>query len=497
MCVEVLEFSKMVLNFIWLWSLLTLPTLLVLFADELHIVKKETSNRMNLHHYRGRDHHQMHLPNNTRTQALLTALTFIETLQSPNCNTVKDYYALEFFGGGFCSQFQSLSSQFMHGLRIGGFHHPVLIGGHFRGYSENKFCDASDRGGWLCYFNPPSVCQKELNSKRKLPLPMSMRANNKNPPKLSEAVIPEQFRSLGTSFWWGVMQFYLFQPRPFIDVYLQTTAMQSFRNNNGNMKIFPSNIPIAGLHIRHGDKKDDNWQLHSLSDALALVQKSNECQVKNNDKVCFVLIDFCPTVDARDHSLRVYNWLKQALRGHATILPLADINNYHRGISNSNSVSIPHTQVQSVLKAYNQNGNGLFSPTDVTQYNKQWVVPLEIFVASDDPTVLAEAAKQHLWYFAPGVSQSTGQDGMEKVLASASTSSYVAVNATQEIIRDVYYFSQCSTLIGSASSQVFRMAVALANVTGTLQYAAAVDKEQVAEVKKLSDHYGVPFPEDL
>ncbi len=84
---------------------------------------------------------------------------------------------------------------------------------------------------------------------------------------------------------------------------------------------------------------------------------------------------------------------------------------------------------------------------------------------------------------------------MEKALAQDKN---IAVNATLEIIRDVYYLSQCTTLIGAASSQVFRMAVALANVTGVLHTARSLEtREMVKEVQRLSDQYGVPFPESL
>lgn len=476
--------------------LLLLPVLYITFASEPHVITRETNDHTHLHHYRGQNHQQMHLLNTTRSQQLFAALKYIENIQNlPACATAEEYYLLGFGGGGFCSQFQSLSSQFMYGLRIGDFHHPVLLGGHFRGYSENEFCH-SYGSDWLCYFQPPSTCQNELKSKgRQLPTPSNVR-----PPQLSQAV-PEQFRALGTSFWWGAVQFFLFQPRPFIDAYLDTTAMQSFHSSNGMLKVFPSHVPVAGLHIRHGDKKDDNWQLYSLSDALALVEKSNECQVKNKDNVCFIVIEFHPVADPYGNSQRVYNWLKQAVRGYTVILPLSSIDNYHREGSKSQtaSLSVPHTQLQAAMKVYEKSESGLFPATDSTiqQYNKQWVLPLEIFVSSDDAAVLSEVAKQHLWYFSPGVSQSTGQVGMEKTLASAGENSNIAVNATQEIIRDVYYLSQCSTLIGSASSQVFRMAVAFANVTGTLQHAAAIDKAQIAQVQTMSDFVGVPFPEDL
>jgi hypothetical protein len=35
-----------------------------------------------------------------------------------------------------------------------------------------------------------------------------------------------------------------------------------------------------------------------------------------------------------------------------------------------------------------------------------------------------------------------------------------------EIISDIYFLSQCNSLVGISASQVFRMAVAISNVTG-------------------------------
>lgn len=71
----------------------------------------------------------------------------------------------------------------------------------------------------------------------------------------------------------------------------------------------------------------------------------------------------------------------------------------------------------------------------------------------------------------------------------------IAHQATLEIIADIYFLSQCSTLVGISASQVFRMAVAMANATGTLHFAAALDGDQIRRVQQLSVKYDVPFPE--
>jgi hypothetical protein len=41
-------------------------------------------------------------------------------------------------------------------------------------------------------------------------------------------------------------------------------------------------------------------------------------------------------------------------------------------------------------------------------------------------------------------------------------------NASLEIITDMYFLSQCTTLVGIAASQVFRTAVGISNATGEI-----------------------------
>lgn len=73
----------------------------------------------------------------------------------------------------------------------------------------------------------------------------------------------------------------------------------------------------------------------------------------------------------------------------------------------------------------------------------------------------------------------------------------IGFNAILEIISDIFFLSQCTSLLGIAGSQVYRMAVALSNATGTLNYAVIVGTDQVAKVRGMSAKYHVPFPENF
>ena len=122
------------------------------------------------------------------------------------------------------------------------------------------------------------------------------------------------------------------------------------------------------------------------------------------------------------------------------------------------------------------------------------LLPVPIFVASDDGKVHEAAHKLGYFVSQPEISQRTANDGMLKTLLSHPEFGY---NASLEIIRDIWILSRCSTLLGVASSQVFRMAVALSNVTGRLQHVQIMDANQVTRVKSLSRKYHIPFPEQF
>jgi len=120
---------------------------------------------------------------------------------------------------------------------------------------------------------------------------------------------------------------------------------------------------------------------------------------------------------------------------------------------------------------------------------------MRLFVASDDASVLISARiNGHLVKESVGVSQQTSTAGMFKTLLSNKA---VAYNATVEIITDIYYLARCSTLVGIAASQVFRLAVGMSNATGTLQYAAIMDYGALGKIRHMSNRWALPLPEDF
>jgi hypothetical protein len=120
---------------------------------------------------------------------------------------------------------------------------------------------------------------------------------------------------------------------------------------------------------------------------------------------------------------------------------------------------------------------------------------VRLFVASDDASVLVSArVAGHLVKEAAGVSTQTSTAGMFKTLM---TNKAVAYNATVEIITDVFYLSHCSTLVGILASQVFRLAAGMSNATGVLQHAAVMDYSQLGKVKRMSERWSLPLPEDF
>ena len=145
------------------------------------------------------------------------------------------------------------------------------------------------------------------------------------------------------------------------------------------------------------------------------------------------------------------------------------------------------------IKTYNdtvsQNSSNLsFSPNTRTG-------AIRLFVASDDASVLISARLNgHLVKENVGVSQQTSSAGMFKTLLSNKA---VAYNATVEIVTDIFYLAHCSTLIGIAASQVFRLAVGLSNATGVLEYASVMDYQQLGKIRHMSAKWALPLPEEF
>ena len=62
------------------------------------------------------------------------------------------------------------------------------------------------------------------------------------------------------------------------------------------------------------------------------------------------------------------------------------------------------------------------------------------------------------------------------------------------LLRKIYYLRMMYT-IGTAASQVFRMAVGMSVATGTLTYAVAVDFQDLTRIIKMSWMYRLIVPE--
>jgi hypothetical protein len=92
-----------------------------------------------------------------------------------------------------------------------------------------------------------------------------------------------------------------------------------------------------------------------------------------------------------------------------------------------------------------------------------------------------------------GVSQQTSNVGMMQTLSNRNSG--IGFNASLEIIADIFFLSQSSTLVGIAASQVFRMAVDMSNSSGILKHAIIMDYNQLPRIQQLSIKYHVPLPE--
>lgn len=344
------------------------------------------------------------------------AFDFIDAMQNPANCTGAEYAVVDMgCGGGFAAHFQLAAAEWLKVAGYFNYSKPVLIVGHIRGYSDGPECHSVNKD-WTCFFLPMSACQSTLLSTGK-----RLDLNYKG---IDESVIPMQFRHLGLAWWWGLVQARMFRFQPPVETHIFS---ESSKMDGG--KGFPFSYPVAGLHVRHGDKSSDGFKHHSLDNEMAAVRKSPEC-----------LLDSSPVSTSR---------VCRSKPGDETVTAAT--------------------------------GSAAVKDND-----------LRVFVASDDPHVLASARQLGHLVDSEGVSQHTATAGMFKTLVSKPELGY---NATLEIITDIYFLSQCSTLVGTAASQIFRMAVGLSNSSEILKYAVAMDYDQLPKIQKMSAKYDLPVPE--
>lgn len=426
--------------------------------------------------------------------SLTKAVHFISLIQQ-SCAR-KEYILIRSgINGGFSAQFQLLASKFMVALASGNFEIPVLITGPLNGYSNAAECKHYDNQ-WTCYFSPSSPCHSDLLGTGK------EIASTK---RSFEDSIPQEFRALGYTFWWGAIQHYLFQFQPYIINFIREKEKHL---SSVHWKGIPVGIPIVGIHARRGDKKYDGFSSHSLNDEMSLLRNSSLCKVQNEAGDCFLPINFRSNGSPLLSGMHNYplTVLREAIHGHTVIIRKSFVNevNFSRSISSNQKVD-PHV----LLRAYHAR-NRFESLRDSNQtlstsrqkelqgafrvLDEEFVFPLPIFVASDDRSVLEIAKQRGLFTGSEGVSQQVVErTGM---LHSLLKNSSISFNAAKEIVFDLHQLSKCQVLIGSASSQVFRIAVALSNTSRHLIFAKVIDSSSDLErVVFMSQKYHIPFPE--
>ena len=369
-------------------------------------------------------------------------LAFIDSMQNPaNCTGLEYYISDMGTGGGFAAHFQLAASQWMRALKLVEFKKPVIIQGKIWRYSEGKECKKSGYD-WTCFFEPVSRCQEELLKTGK------QIQVNVDSVVLDDKLIPKQFREVGLWRWWGTIQAYMFhRMKPKVMEYVidkASTAKLPFLKHVNAAALSSGDIheyyspspaaPLAGLHVRHGDKNSDGFKHHSLQAELGHVSKSSEC-LKDTD---------------------------------------------HRNSSETDNDN--NKGEKGYKKCIVTDNTGVFGP-------------IPVFVASDDPQVVSTARDSGYYTLqAAGfsISTHTGSAGMFTALGAHPELGY---NASMEIIADIYMLSRCSTLIGIASSQIFRMAVDLSKAVGRLHYVVAMDHEQLPRMHAMSNKYHLPTPE--
>lgn len=465
-------------------------------------------NLINL--FYGNSQHRLY--NRHNSIELQSALDFIKSVQEPvNC-TGSSYVVVQIgINGGFAAQFQYAAAEWMRTFAALDFKVPVLIRGRFIGYSDSKACDHVMHD-WTCYFQPISSCQDSLLKTGKLlNYPNFIHSDNR--------AIPKQFRHLGLAFWWGVVQYNMFKFQPVvIDYILKQSKLMNYGNG------FPFGTRLAGIHVRHGDKKDDGFKEHSLREEVGKLRRSSDCYVRNSKGNCFYLLNISDANHAfgtihraeKQHgiiierkNMELYNASSLnkdiALTAHE-LHALSQLMVHNRVYHTSSSASVNSNTIQSSTiherqhsfhsYHYQQHHQQYDNHSELSSISVEYLIPIQIFVASDDARVLHIAHHKGYLTDSSGVSQKQGYatSGMLKTLL---THPELAHSASLEIISDIFYLSHCSSLIGMCSSQVFRMAVAMSNVTNILKYTIAIDYDQVYKVQQLSIKYGIPFPEQF
>jgi hypothetical protein len=179
------------------------------------------------------------------------------------------------FNGGFASQFQMTAAVWLRMAAATNYTVPVIIRGPIAKYTTVPQCDHV-KGDITCIFLPMSSCQDEYLSSGKI-LPPS----DGGVADIDVSMVPAQFVHMGLTWWWGIIQTRMFR--------LQHPLQKHVEEEIARMKTvthhgFPFGTPVAGLHVRHGDKSIDGFKDHSFNAELRAIHKSSECAYIEDDK---------------------------------------------------------------------------------------------------------------------------------------------------------------------------------------------------------------------
>lgn len=361
------------------------------------------------------------------------ALQYIDNIQH-DCSHKKFAYieigCEKGCGGGFASQFQLAAMKWMRTFSWYKYQIPVIIRGHLKEYSDVTECAQLVNNSWTCYFQPTSLCEDRwLQEAEIVPTGMNILDN----------VVPPEFEHMGVPWWWGVVQHRLFRLQENVK---KAIHARGSRMNNG--RGFPSEATVIGVHVRHGDKSSDGWTLQSLDEELVMARLSPDCQLPDPNL----------SQDA-GHLNGVRNRVCTGSAG-----------------TDEKTAKVSESTSKDNLNENSGRSRGVNEEADFS-----------VYVASDDPAVLTGARDLGFLVDEFGVSQQTGTEGMEKFLETHPSARY---NATLEIIQDIHFLSKCSTLVGMAASQIFRMAVGMSQATGVLRYAVAADFPALPNIIRMS-----------
>ena len=158
-----------------------------------------------------------------RSEEWKKAVAFLRDLQgyttSPAifCTTNGSSYAAIHMHewGGFAAQFQQAAAEWVRAAAFHNYSVPVLLTGKIRGYSDTSLCNHVNNE-WSCYFQRLSPCHDHLISS-------GIKKDFKFK-TVDDSMVPQQFSHMGISWWWGVVQAFLFRLQPEVQAHIDSEA---------------------------------------------------------------------------------------------------------------------------------------------------------------------------------------------------------------------------------------------------------------------------------